>query len=382
MNRLNRHNTFRNRLLERISGVMFNDNGAAPSGGGSAPTGGDPGGGGGVSGSPGPSGGGQQQQDAGHSFGNTSPPSPDHGTRVANLLTQSNSNPDMAISFDDIADLIKFDAPFKPTTPAPAAPAASATPAVPNAATAPPAPPAAPAAPPTQGITPEVLAEALRQAGIGGQPAAPTPANPTEPPPYYGGEVPALQIRPEIVSALVGTSDPAIIAQAAPAINTLVNGIMNRVIADQTARMQSTIATLMNNHVPQAIQQHTQVNNLETQFYADNKHLDKPNLKPLVNQISGLYAAAQKKTDPNFAWNKQHFSTVAQLVSRQFERIYGVPLAGAGPITTNAPGTPPANQQTVPPAPPAQPYMSSGSTRPPVVQPNSSQSADLLAFVN
>lgn len=374
MNRLNRHNTFRN-FVARFAGICYNTPGEASS----APaSGGDPGGGGG-GGTPSPAAtpsGGQQQQDAGHSaFGNSPPPSAADSTRVSTLLAAGNANPETSLSMDDIAALVRFDAPFTPK-------ATPAAPVVPNAATVPPAPaaPAAPAAPTGPQLSPDAKAivDALRTAGLG-QPApapaaAPEPA-PAAPVPYYGGEVQALQVTPQILSALVGSEDPAVLSQAAPAVNTLVNGIMNRVVADMRMQMQSTVAAMMQTHIPQVVQQQQQTHSLETQFYGTHKHLDKPTLKPLVNQISALYRSAQLKTDPNFAWTPEHFNTVAALVSRQFERMYGVPLAGAGPVTTNAPPATPA------PAAPQLPYMSSGSTRPPVVQPNQNQSADLLAFV-
>lgn len=382
--RLNRHNMFRNRLLERISGICFNDNDAG-GGGGSAPSaptsGGDPGGGDGGGGTPGPSGGGQVQQDAVHSFGTPSSPSPSSAQRVSELLKKGNED---HLSFDDIHTLISFDAPFggnQQTSPPPASTQPNA--AAPTPAQANPNP--APAAPQLSADAKAII-DALRAS----QTANPAPSNPNPEPakeqapiPYYGGEVAPLQVAPNILSAIVGSEDPAILQQAAPAINALVNGIMNRARQDTITHVQNMLSTALATHVPQTVQQMQQTSQLEQQFYSAHKHLDNPALKPLVNQISSLYHTAMRKTDPNFKWTPEHFNTVAALTARQFEKTYGFPLPGAGPVTTNAPPANPQNPQNPAPANPnPRPYMSNGSARPPVVAPTTPQSADLLAFVN
>lgn len=372
--RLNRHNTSRN-FADRFTGICSNDNEQTPS------SGGDPGGGGGgMSGTPGPSGGGQVQQDAGHSFGNPSPPSQNDANRVANLLSKGSEN---VLSTDDIAALVRFDAPFKQKAPATQPNAATAVQQTPSQQQQTKPQTQQPPAQPTLSPDAQALITALKQQ-LGNvapqQPANPNPApQETQPVPYYGGEVQALQVSPQILAGLLGTEDAAVLAQSAPAVNTLVNGIMNRVMQDMSARMQASIAAALTTHVPQQIRTAQTTSELESKFYAKHAYLKTPALQPMVNQISGLYAVAMTKTDPNFQWDDKAFDTVAQLVNRQFERTYGFPI----PVTTPAPlaNAPKQQNPAAPQNPPAQPYMSSGGARPPVVSTPPSQSADVLAFV-
>lgn len=319
------------------------------------------------------SGGGQVQQNADHSGFNSVPSTPAHADRVRTILDTGKANKEHTLSMDDIADLIRFDAPFNPP-----AVAATTVPLQPNAATVPPAPtPAQPAAtvPPISPDAAAIIAALRAQLPASTSPTPAPATEPARPTVYYGGEVPALQVSAQILQGLLGTDDPAILSQSAPAVNTLINGIMNRVLEDANLRMQSLAAAMLN-QVPRQIEQVNTIASTEQKFYSKFAELQKPAFKATVDTISGLYVQAKRRQDPNFQWTDATFAECGELIHRKLEKDMGfkIPRGTVARIAA-APAQPNANVT------PIGPYVSRGSARPPAADVTKNQSADLLSFV-
>lgn len=371
-----RHTYPRNKLFARLSGICMNNNQTPDSGGNPGDGGGGEGGG---AGAPGPeslpNGGGQVQQNADHSAFNTPSPSPGHADRVREIMNRSDET---HLTMDEIADLVRFDAPFK-------TPAAAIVPAQVAPPPAPPTPPAAPPAPPPVSADAKAIIDALKAAGVATpqNPQQPAPNTPPAPPQsYYGGEVPAVRITPQVLSGILGTDDPAILATAGPAVDSLVNGILNKAHADTNARMEAMARGLLS-MIPQQVQQVNQVSQAETEFYNGFPELKTPAMRPLVNEISSLYVTAMRKTNPNFTWTPEARAQCGELIHRDFERRYGFKIPrGQRAVISNAPPAAPAQPAPTPaPAAHQPPYIARGGARPPAVSTPANQSADLMAFV-
>lgn len=364
---MRRHIYPRNKLFARLSGICFN-----------TPTdsGGEPGGGGGESvdqGAPAPSlpnGGGQVQQNADHSSFNSPPSSAADSQNVREIMNRGDN---ATLSMDEIAALVRFDAPFK----APPAAAASVQPTEPVQ----PAAPAVPAAPeaPTISQDARAIIDALRQsqANVPPAPANTPPSAPDAPRPYYGGEIPAVRVSQEVLQGILGTNDPAILANASPAIDSLINGVLNRAYQDTNARMEAMARSLLT-MMPQHVQTIQQTSDAEREFYTGFPELKSNELRPLVNQISSLYVTAMRKTNPGFAWTPETRAQCGELIHREFERRYGFKIPRtAQPTIGNVPAAP--AQPT--PAAPRLPFVPRGGARPPAANTPQHQSADVLSFV-
>lgn len=362
-------------FLDRIMGVCFN----TPDVSGGNPGSGDVGGGGGgaPSSDPLPNGGGQVQEPADHSaFNTTSPRAEGQAQRVTALMSKKDTD---ILTFDEIADIMNFNPAFGDTNGTPAATPATpqpAAPAAPAAATSP-AAPQAPAQPQAQPLTAEAIAAAVR-AGL--QPAADPSAAPSEPKVYYGGEVPAVTVDDGLVSVLIGSQDPAQVGPAKQALNALVNGMMNRVVADQNARM-GQIAALIMQSVPRQVRQEQTVNESERQFYGEFGELNRPAYKPVVDKIASIVISAKVKANPNFRLDQATINLIGEAARKQIERDYGVVPPRAKQVVTQQQQPGPRPQQTQPAPVTREPFASrGGGARPPVADPNN-QSADLLSLV-
>lgn len=363
-----------NPILARLQGICFNDPNDAGSGA-------DPGGGGGASdsgGAPSPApsgGGGQEQEPANHNFNAPSSSAPS-AERVAGILQKKDTD---YLDFSDIAALIGFDAPFAaPAASAtPAAPAATPTPAAPAPAT--PAPAQTPPANAPQPLTAEAIAAAVREA-VAPQNPNPNPA-PSGPKNYYEGER-AIAVNNDLVGALIGTTDAAQIAQAAPAVNALVNGLANHVMRDMQMQMFQVAQAIVKG-VPQQVTAHATVNEAEKAFYSKYSELNKPAFKAVVDNIAGVVIAAKRKANPNFRLDDATIQLIGEQAHKQLKNEFGfdIPRAVAqvrqAPKQQAQPGNPSPQQRQ-----PGQrePFVGNGSSRPPV-DTNASQSADLRSLV-
>lgn len=379
-----------NPILARLQGICFN---TPDSPGGDA--GGGGGGGGGSTPAPAPStpavetppanGGGQVQQDANHVFGRQGQPQ-GRTERVVSTLSKAEKDRNYTLSSEEVADLLSFDLDFQPQTNQPAAqqpkPAAQ-TPQAPNAQQT----PQAPQAPQAPQLSPDVqaLVQALRESGVG-QPQAPqnpqTP-KPALPKPYYGGEVGALDVHDNVVAQLLGTDDAAIIAGAKPALNTLLNGLANRVMQDAQARTVALLAAYAQ-RVPDVVRQQHEVTASERAFYTKFPELNKPVFKSAVDAVAGVVITHMKKRNPNFKLDDKTIDLIGTKAHEKIARDLGFAIPRGAQTIVNAP---PRQQQQQQPQQQQQqtqarePFMSSGAGARPPAAGSGNQSADVLSFV-
>lgn len=361
-----------NPILARLQGICFNDPNDAGSGA-------DPGGGGGAGdggGAPSPAipsnGGGQEQEAANHNF-NAPPSSAPSAERVSGILAKKDTD---VLDFSDIAALIGFDAPFAQSATPAATPAAAPAPTTPAPVTPPVAQPT-PTAP--QPLTAEAIAAAVREA-VAPQNPNPNPT-PTGPKNYYEGER-AIAVNNDLVGALIGSTDAGQIAQAAPAVNALVNGLANHVMRDMQMQMFQVAQAIVKG-VPQQVTAHATVNEAEKAFYGKYSELNKPAFKAVVDNIAGVVIAAKRKANPNFRLDAATIQLIGEQAHKQLKNEFGfdIPRAVAqvrqAPKPQAQPGTP-APQQRQPGQ--REPFVGNGSSRPPV-DATASQSADLRSLV-
>lgn len=353
--RTNRHNK-PNRFIQRFNQICFASDGEDP-GSGALGDGGEGGGGGGSSADSAPAapaipnGGGRVEQPVDYDWGG-SYSTADDAREVAGILQLSDQD---VLTQDQISALLNFTAPpvkkpaAQPATPAapqaPAAPAAGAPPA--NSAD--PANPQPPTTPANDMAT--ALVAAMKAAGVvpptnqGAQPPS-QPSNPQAPRPFYGegGLMPAVTVAPEYIAGLIGTEDPAEIAKAAPAINGLVGGIMNRVALDMAALVRASQQHILS-QIPQMVQSHTTSVQTTSKFFDTHKNLDKPAIRPIVAQIAkAMMTARQNAGQP--IYDDQFMSDLAENAYRAVETNYGFNLRPAPAVANAQPN--PANPAPAP----------------------------------
>jgi len=364
----------KNRFLDRLlmTTSVFTD--AGDTGGGSAPAA-DPG----PSASDGsPAGvGGAQEQD--HDFGYSyDEPSQEETARVASILDPAKDQ-DRSLGYGEIGALLGWNPSLKPaakapdaSAPQPQAPAQA--PAAPAQApqTQAPAQPQAPALDPNiQALTQSV--QALVQTQTQAQPSA-QPTAPTQPKRFYGDINQELQVAPELVSAIIGSNQPEAVAQAAPAINHLINGLANKVMEDAVRVIQHQYQQVLQ-HIPQAVQAHTTERTNSQKFYDRYAELNKPAFQPLVNQAGQAYVAKLQKEGKQIVYDDSFFDAVGGLVHAYIEQSMGFKLPRAArPAVAAAPAS-------IPQTAPKPRFVTPQGTRPPAGPSGSSQSADLRDLV-
>lgn len=359
----------KNKLLSQLQGIMFADDGFDAGGGGGADT--AP-----AAGETSVPEGGTVDNDAGHSFSESGPSSSDV-SRSAELLKQPD---DTKISFKDIAGLLRLDLPPKPEAkPTPAQqPAAAAQPAVgtqPKVGEQPQQPVTPPAG--QQALTPEAIAAAVK-AALPQQPAAAQPANePQAPKPFYGTVRPPMAVSEQLATDLFG-EDPG---KSMGAINTLVNGIMNQVMADVAPYVQHLMQQ-QQAAIPQLVQQQQQTYTAEQKFYQRFGELQRPAFKTVVDGVAQHVRAQWKASGKQITMSDEYFDAVGNAVHEYLKQEMGF-----SPPRARAAAAPAAAQQITAPASAApasaakSKFWTNGGARPPADPRLNGQSADLRDFV-
>jgi hypothetical protein len=360
-------------FFAKITNSCFVGEGDAPSDTGGASDGGAGGGGG----SPdfGPSGGGTVDTDAGHSFESRQTPSAPED--AAAIMAQGD---DFKLDMSQMKTLLGLDFAPKPAKKAETVPVA-----------APAAPVAAPAAQPTStaaaqpapAITPDAIAQAITQ-GFEKiqQPAAQstTPAEQPKPKTFYGELTPAVAVS-EALSADLLSGDPV---KATGALNTMVNGIMNKVMEDSSRMFMQALTSMqqqMQQSIPSVVtaQHATQTN--QAKFFQGYGELDTPAFRPVVDMVAKAYREHMTKQGKQVTFSAEDMKAIGEATHKQLQKDLGfaVPRKGAAPIQVQQP----QNTQ-VKPAPSKQPWMTpNGGSRPPAGPGGNlnGQSADVLSHL-
>lgn len=275
----------------------------------------------------------------------SSEPSADYTKQVQDILSKE-ADPDHVLSFEETRALLGYPMKFKKNDPAASAPVD------PNAATVPPAPPpsppAAPPAPAQLHPDAQAIVGALKEVLQAPSPGSDPKSEPAKPQRYYGETVPALQVHENLTKALFGDDVPP---QASQAINHLVNGIAERVLADATTRMMAMGQHLMA-AFPKMIPTHVSAQTNAERFYAKYPELSKQVWRPMMGKLAEVMIADYNSkglstTDDKF------FEALANAAHKFIETEVGVSVR---PNKTIAPNPPPT--AVAPPAPPAPPQRS------------------------
>lgn len=300
---------------------------------------------------------------------------PDVNSRVSEIMKGPG---DRRLTAAELNDMLNFNVPFakseekkeekKPGTeaaPAPAAAAPAITPKPGETATVPPAPAA---------LTPEAIAAAAVAAVKAAQP---TPAAETPKPevakPFYGNREQgamrdAIQVNPELKAAIFGDK-PEVAAQA---IDIMVNGIMNQMMADSGQLMGMMYQKIINDVrgiIPQQITHQTESRDNTQRFYTKYAELNVPTIKPLIEAV----AVAMRKAEPNSNPGSDDFLNRLGLgVHAAFKKEFGFDLPRKGG-TTMAPA-PGATARS-------EPFVANGGARPPAAANGHDKSADILALL-
>lgn len=335
-------------------------------------------------------GGGQVQEDAGHDF-NAPAPEASEAQEVADILALEN-DPNHSLSMDQIASMMSYNPAFAPKA-TPAAVDPNAPKLGPDGKPLAVAPVVDPNAPPAQAVTPpaqtptldpnvSALVTALNQTVTAANAPATDPN--AGPKPYFGGQTQALQVADPVLRGLLGVEEgQPIPEQAAVAVNTLINGLANRVM-QESAAMTMAVAQRIMQHIPQAVGAHTATVSNTQAFYNDFPELNKPAFAPVINGITGSLAAAMTKEGKAVDKSSPEFrKRVGEAVHLYIEQQMGVKLPrGVKPVVAAAPAAKPGAK----PAPKKGQFFTPGGTRPPAgpgtsVNGDHNQSADLRSLV-
>lgn len=311
-----------------------------------------------------PNGGGARETDAGHSFGRPAPPN-NEGLKVREILNKGR-DPEYRTTMDDIRALMGYEPQFVKADaepddemddlPDPAA-AASAEPAAPVVASQ---------APPALDPNVAALVEAMKSQQRPATPAA--QPKPDAPKPYYGGHVAPVEVAPELVADLFNSEQPE---RSVQAVNHLVNGIMNRVMADTQAQMADLYkATLQN--IPLVVQNHSTASESTRAFYTQYPELNKPAMKNVVNIIAKTMIENAQKAGKPVSYNAEFLTALGENVHRFAQEQYGFAIPRTAPAAGRSTPVAPAN----PKASKAPRFISQGGARPPAASHLNGKSAE------
>lgn len=318
-------------------------------------------------------GGGTSDQDAGHVFSSRGYSSPEQGKQVADILKKGD---DYRLNFSELDLLLGFEGVKPPAKdnekqePAKAQVPQGGAKQIPPTASGAPAPKQEQKAPE---LDPNVKAlteriDQLVQTTIKPEGGNQTPQNPAKPKQFYGDVQPAFNVNPELMRDLMDPDDPQ---KNMTAINSIVNGLANKLMQDQILILSRAMQNLQN-YVPQAVQTHTNGRELMNKFYTNYKELNAPGIQPLVAVVAKQMIAQNK----NAPVDEKFLDQLGKNVHAAFKEQFGFEL----PRQTAPAATRPANGNGAGPAKKKKTFVTSGGARPPAA-PDGSQSADILDFI-
>lgn len=316
-------------------------------------------------------GGGTSDRDANHTFNSRGYNTPEQGKQVSEILKKGD---DYRLTFSELDLLLGFegvkpdDKDTKKQEPAKAQPPKSGAQSLPPALGAP-----APEANKSPELDPNVKAlteriDQLVQTAVRPQPETGEPKQPAKPKMFYGDVQPAFNVNPELMRDLMDPDDPQ---KNITAINSIVNGLANKLMQDQILILSRAMQNLQQ-YVPQAVQTHTNGRELMNKFYTTYKELNAPGIQPLVVAVAKQMIEQNKGASVDEKFLDQLGKNVHAAFKAQFG--FDLPRQGAPAVPSNG------NMNGVQPQKKKKTFVTSGGARPPAA-PGGSQSADILDFI-